>query len=329
MAGIKDVAKLAGVSVSTVSNVLNNKKNVGDETRRRVMEICEELSYYPNAAGKNLKNGDTKTILFNFSDFDRSFYLSIINGISDYAVDNGYDLMICTRKSCERFMRNGMTSGCIILDMRMKTEFIEEVASEKYPVVFLDRVVDHPYIKSIVVNNYAPMVELVQGLVDRGYKRFSFIGGPEATDDNKERYRAFIDVLNKNGLPFSGKNYHSGDFRQKTGYMAAKIMVLSDELPECIVCANDNMAIGAVQALHEAGLRVPEDVAVTGFDNCALAEPLGLTTVDIPNYERGYLAAQYLIENIEGGQERETLKINAKVRWRKTVSKKRADALMK
>lgn len=274
MAGIKDVAKLAGVSVSTVSNVLNNKKNVGDETRRRVMGICEELSYYPNAAGKNLKNGDTKTILFNFSDFDRSFYLSIINGISDYAVDNGYDLMICTRKSCERFMRNGMTSGCIILDMRMKTEFIEEVASEKYPVVFLDRIVDHPYIKSIVVNNYAPMVELVQGLVDRGYKRFSFIGGPEATDDNKERYRAFIDVLNENGLPFSGKNYHSGDFRQKTGYMAAKIMVLSDELPECIVCANDNMAIGAMQALHEAGLRVPEDVAVTGFDNCALAEPL-------------------------------------------------------
>ena len=260
--------------------------------------------------------------MFNFSDFDRSFYLSIINGISDYAVDNGYDLMICTRKSCERFMRNGMTSGCIILDMRMKTEFIEEVASEKYPVVFLDRIVDHPYIKSIVVNNYAPMVELVQGLVDRGYKRFSFIGGPEATDDNKERYRAFIDVLNENGLPFSGKNYHSGDFRQKTGYMAAKIMVLSDELPECIVCANDNMAIGAMQALHEAGLRVPEDVAVTGFDNCALAEPLGLTTVDIPNYERGYLAAQYLIENIEGGQERETLKINAKVRWRKTVSKK-------
>lgn len=219
-------------------------------------------------------------------------------------------------------MRNGMTSGCIILDMRMKTELIEEVANEKYPVVFLDRVVDHPYIKSIVVNNYGPMTELVQGLVDRGYKRFSFIGGPESTDDNKERYRAFIDVLNANGLPFAGKNYHSGDFRQKTGYMAAKIMVLSDELPECIVCANDNMAVGAIQALHEAGIRVPEDVAVTGFDDCALAEPFGLTTVDIPNYERGYLAAQYLIENIEGGQERDTLKINAKVKWRKTVSKK-------
>lgn len=323
MVGIKDVAKRAGVSVSTVSNVLNDKKNVGEATRRRVMEICDEMSYYPNVAGKSLKNRDTKTILFNFSDFDRSFYLNIINGVSDYAVDNGYDLMICTTKSCEKFMRNGMASGCIILDMRMKTEVIKEVADEKYPIILLDRVLEYPFIKSIVVNNYASMAGLVQGVVDRGYKRFSFIGGPEYTEDNKERYQAFTDVLKANNLPFQGKNYHSGDFRQKTGYMAAKIMVLSDEVPECIVCANDNMAIGAIQALTEAGLRVPEDVAVTGFDNCILAEPLGLTTVDIPNYERGYLAAQYLIENIQGRSEWDTLKINAKVRWRKTVGYKK------
>lgn len=323
MAGIKEIAKMAGVSVSTVSNALNDKKNIGEATKQRILEICEEMSYYPSAAGKSLKNKDTKTILFNFSDFDRSFYLSIINGISDYAVDNGYDLMICTTKSCERFMRNGMTSGSIILDMRMKTEVIQDVASEKYPIILLDRTIESPYIKSIVVNNYGPMRELVQGLVDRGYRRFSFIGGPEYTEDNKERYQAFLDVLEENHLPFHGKNYHSGDYRQKTGYMAAKIMVLSDELPECIVCANDNMAIGAMQALGEAGLRVPEDVAVTGFDNCVLAEPMGLTTVDIPNYERGYLAAQYLIENIQGRNERETLRINAKVKWRKTVGQRK------
>ena len=153
----------------------------------------------------------------------------------------------------------------------------------------------------------------------RQYRRFAFIGGPEYTDDNKERYQAFIDVLEKNNIPFLGKNYYSGDYRQKSGYMAAKIMVLSDEVPDCIACANDNMAIGAMRALKEAGYKVPDDVAVTGFDNCVLAEPMGLTTVDVPDYERGYMAAQYLLENIRGNMDTDTLKIGAKVLWRKTV----------
>lgn len=320
MVGIKDIARVAGVSVSTVSNAINGKKNVGEKTRARILKLCEEMSYFPNAAGKNLKNGgDANTILFNFSDFDRSFYLDIINGISDYATDNDFDLMICTKKSCEKFMRSGLTSGCIILDMRMRNDLLVDVANENYPIVLLDRVIDNPYIKSIVVNNYDPMAELVQGVVDRGYRHFAFIGGPENTDDNKDRYRAFMDVMERNHITFLGKNYHSGDYRQKSGYMAAKIMTLSDEVPECIVCANDNMAIGAMRALREAGYRVPDDVAVTGFDNCLLAEPMGLTTVDIPNYERGYLAAQYLIENIRGNREIEPLKISAKVIWRKTV----------
>lgn len=319
MVGIKDIAKAAGVSVSTVSNALNGKKNVGEKTRERILSLCRDMAYFPNAAGQSLKNGDANTILFNFSDFDRNFYLDIINGISDYASDNDYDLMICPKKSCEKFMRSGLTSGCIVLDMGMKNDLIVDVASEDYPIVLLDRIIDNPYTKSIVVNNYDSMAELIQGVVDRGYRRFAFIGGPEYTDDNKERYQAFIDVLEKNNIPFLGKNYYSGDYRQKSGYMAAKIMVLSDEVPDCIACANDNMAIGAMRALKEAGYKVPDDVAVTGFDNCVLAEPMGLTTVDVPDYERGYMAAQYLLENIRGNMDTDTLKIGAKVLWRKTV----------
>ena len=130
-----------------------------------------------------------------------------------------------------------------------------------------------------------------------------------------------MDVLESNHINFSGKNYYSGDYRQKSGYMAAKIMILSDELPDCIICANDNMAIGAMKALKEGGYKVPDDVAVTGFDNSVLAEPMGLTTVDIPDYERGYMAAQYLIENIRGNMDTEPLKISAKVLWRKTVNR--------
>ena len=323
MVGIKDVAKKAGVSVSTVSNVLNGKKNVGEATKNRILQLCEEMSYYPNMAGKTLKSGDNRTILFNFSDFDRSFYLKIINGISDYANSNDFDLIICTKKSCEKYMRSSLTSGCIILDGKMTDDVLQKVAGENYPIIVLDRILENAYIKSIVVNNYDPMCELVQGVIDRGYSRFGFIGGLEHTADHKERYTAFLDVLEKNNLSFDRENYFSGDYREASGYRAAKILMLSDKLPEALICANDNMAIGAMKAFRENGIKVPENVAVTGFDNCDLAEAMGLTTVEIPNYERGYLAAQYLVENINGKENVEPLKISAKVKWRISVSNKK------
>lgn len=322
MVGIKEVAKRAGVSVSTVSNVLNNKKNVGSETKDRILKICEELSYHPNQAGKALKSGKPNTILFNFSDFDRSFYLKIINGISDYVNDNDFDLIICTDKSCEKYMNNSMTSGSIILDMKMQDEVLIRLANENYPIVVLDRIMNNDYIKSVVVNNYEPMYEMMQGVIDRGYRSFGFVGGPEETADNKERYKAFRDALEANHIQFQQKSYFAGNYREKSGFTAAKILMLSRELPDCLVCANDNMAIGAIKAFRENGLRVPEDIAVTGFDNCDLAEVMGLTTVSIPNYERGYIAARYLIENIRGQRNVETFKISAKIIFRSSVGVK-------
>lgn len=319
MVGIKDIAKAAGVSISTVSNVLNGKKNVGEDTKERILQLCKEMSYYPNTIGKTLKSGTSNTILFNFSDFDRSFYLRIIKGISDYVNDNDFDLIICTEKSCEKYMRSNLTSGAIILDAKMKDNVLNGIASERYPIVTLDRITDNAYIKSIVVNNYDPMYEMVQQLVDNGYRRFGFLGGPEHTADNQERYKAFSDVLENNNIVFQRKNYFSGDYREKSGYSAAKIIMLGEELPEILVCANDNMAIGAMKAFRENGIKIPEDIAITGFDNCDLAEAMELTTVAIPNYERGFLAARYLIENVKGRRNVEPFRISAKVKWRNSV----------
>lgn len=322
MAGIKEVAKKAGVSISTVSNVLNNKSNVGKETREKVLRICTELSYKPNSFSRMLKTGKSNTILFNFSDFDRSFYLRIINGVSDYANDNNYDLIICTDKSCEKYMHETITAGSIVLDRRMKDEVLNRVAGEDYPVIVLDRVLDNPYIKSVIVNNYDPMYEMVQGLIHRGYRKFGFIGGHEETADHKERYGAFLDALDANKIAFQHKNYFTGNYREKSGYNVAKIMMLSKDFPDCLVCANDNMAIGAMKAFRENGIRIPQDIAVTGFDNCDLAEAMELTTVSIPNYERGYIAAKYLIEHIRGEKNAEVFKIDAKIIYRGSVGEK-------
>lgn len=319
MIGIKEIAKLAGVSTSTVSNVLNGRKNVGKETRDRILQICSEQGYQPNILGKILKSGKNNTIVFNFSDFDRTFYLKIINGVSDYLIENGYDLIICTNKSSENFMRNSFTSGAISLDGKMTDDFLISTAKSKYPIVLMDRIIDTDYTKSVLIDNYSAMCELVQRLIDRGYKKFGYIGGLGFTLDNKERFSGFIDTLQANGIEFDSKNYFNGNYRVDSGYQGAKIFALSNSLPEVLVCANDDMAFGAMQFLEENHIRVPEDISITGFDDSELADRMGLTTIAIPRYESGYLAAKEIIEMIEGRADTGPLKIGAQIKWRKSV----------
>lgn len=320
MAGIKDVAKAAGVSASTVSNVLNGRSNVGDKTKDRVLQVCEELHYEPNMIGKSLKVGSNRTIMFSFSDFDRMFYLSIIRGISDYVKTKDYDLIICTNKSTDKFMNKAFTNGCILLDRRCSDSVLIKKAEKNYPIIAMDRLMDVPHIKSVVVNNYAAERVLVEGLVQCNYKNYAFLGGLES-EDNKERYRAFRDVLEENGIKFKKENYYDGDYSEKSGYQMARLIMLSEKRPDVLVCANDDMAVGAIRAFKENGVRVPEDIAVCGFDNSQMAREKGITTVDVPNYERGYLAAQYLIEMIEGSDNYDPFLISTTVRWRASTKR--------
>lgn len=319
MVGIKDIALIAGVSVSTVSNVLNGRKNVGKETRERILKICTEQGYHPNIMGKSLKTGRKNTIVFNFSDFDRNFYLKIINGVHDYLKDNDYDLIICTDKSSKNFMRSSFASGAITLDRKLSDEFLQSVSGSNFPIILMDRIIEGKYTKSVIVDNYSVMCELVQGLVDKGFRRFGYIGGLDSTLDNQERFSGFEDTLMKNNIPFDGKNYFHGNYREESGYQAVKIFVLSNSLPEVLVCANDDMAFGAIRALEENNIKVPQDISVTGFDDSALAEMAGLTTVSIPRYESGYLAAKELLEMVEGKEAQEPFKFSAKIMWRNTV----------
>ena len=316
--GVKEIAQAAGVSPSTVSNVLNGRKNVSEETRRRILELCEEQNYTAPRTG-NSSVDKNRTILFDFSDFDRQFYLKIIQGISDCAQANGYDFLICTSNSCKRFMSKKITSGCIMLDVHCPDKLIMDMAAKDYPILAMDRELGQPYIKSLVVNNYAAMCELMEILVERGYRRFAFLAGLNTTD-TQERFQAFSNTLEKYRIPFDRKNYLLGDFRERSGYKAARLLMLSENMPQVLVCANDNMAVGAMRAFREKGISVPQDIAVTGFDGTLIAGELGLTTVDIPNYERGYLAAQQLIALLNGGDDYSTFKIAASVKIRESVA---------
>jgi LacI family transcriptional regulator len=314
---IVDIAQEAGVSISTVSNVINGRKNVGTGTRRRVQQLCEDRNYVPNIMGKSLRGTKTKSILFNFSDFDRSFYLKIIEGINECAKEHDYDLFICTTRSCEKHFHANLTDGAIILDSRMKNEALIRAAHEKYPIIVLDRHIPHPFIKSVVVNNYDPMKKMVQSLIDAGCTRFAFVAGLEHTDDTRERRTAFLDAVAKNGLVFAENAYFTGDYREASGYRAAQTLIKQNRLPHALVCANDNMAFGAMKALNEYHIPVGAGgIAVTGFDDTEAAENAGLTTIAIPNYERGYRAAEALIARITGRNDNSPATIQARIKWR-------------
>lgn len=314
MIGVKEIASIAGVSPATVSNALNGKANISEETKERILAICNEKGYNPNLYAKNLKTRNPKTILFTFSDFDRTFYLDIIHGIHDYVESHDYDLLICTGRSCEKYMDPFITSGCIALDGKLDSTILDRHANRNYPIVILDRIIDNSHIKSILVNNYAPMHSMISGLIGAGYRRFSFLGGMENTSDNKERYQAFLDALNENGIRFTRDRYISGNWHEESGRRAAQILLLTMPRPEVLVCANDNMALGAIEVFKDNGLIVGKDILVTGFDNNSIACYNGITTIDIPDYERGYLAAQALVGNIESGEmNSEVFRINAKI----------------
>lgn len=321
MVRIKEIAKLANVSVSTVSNVLNGRKNVGEATRDKILRIGAELGYDFNKVKKSTESVQSKTVVFIFSDFDREFYLKIINGISDCLTENGYDLIICTNKSSSTFMKSSFASGIISLDGSMTDEAFASVAKPDLPVVLMDRILDHKHVnaKSVIVDNYPAMCELVQTLVDKGFRRFGFLGGLEFTLDNKERYSAFCDTLANNHITFDRRNYFYGNYREESGYQAAKIIILGGDLPEVLVCASDSMALGAIKAFEENGIRVPEDISVTGFDGSDAAAIAELTTISIPRYESGYLAARELLDMIKGTADLGPFKISTELKWRKSA----------
>jgi LacI family transcriptional regulator len=321
LTGIKDIAEAAGVSIATVSNVINGKPNVSEEMREKILNICREMDYQPNLAAKASKIGPPRTLLFVFSDFDREFYLQVIKGIHDYTDSRGFDLLICSGHSCEKFMVKNLTCGCIILDRRVKNDAILKKASEQYPIIVLDRVLDSPYVKSVTVNNYVGMSELMEEMAEKGYKNFDYISGIKNTLDDQERFRAFQDVLAEHSLPYSMDNVFVGDYTEKSGYQAAKIIMLSESLPQAVVCANDLMAYGAMRAFREFNLRIPEDIAVTGFDDGPQSERLGLTTVAVPDYERGYLSAQHLINCINNNANYNPATIAVHVVWRGSSDK--------
>lgn len=311
---ISDVAKLAGVSKKTVSRVINDEDNVTDSTRRKVMSAVEELNYVPSIQAISLAKGRANCIGMLLPHLTWSPILDILRGVTDVVEPSNYALilynMIRSEESVHNFtnrmIRTKQIDGLIVLTPPGMLEYLTELYLKGLPMILIDDHGYNPDFSSIVTTNFEGGYVATKHLLDTGRQRVAFINGPKDYGCNQERLAGYMQALNDDGLGIdSNLIYEDGDYTDvgdRGGMVAIKSFLTNGVEFDAVFATNDMMAIGAMSALTKAGLKVPEDVAVVGFDNIpstAHTTPT-LSTVYQPLYEMGQTAAQVLIDALHG-----------------------------
>ncbi|SHH56960.1 LacI family DNA-binding transcriptional regulator [Thermosipho atlanticus] len=300
---IKEVAKKAGVSISTVSRVLNNSAPVSEKLRRKVEKAIEELGYYPSHLAKSLRKGETGTIGFILPDITNPFFANIVRGAEDYLRNEGYNLILCNSDQNQmqeiellKVLISKNIDGLLFTGTGSSNPLLLEKIQHGLKVVFLDRIIQGINSSYVIIDNKKGMNLLLDYLIGKGHKNFVFINGNKETFSARIRYETFVKRIRTENLKF--KHYFT-EFSYEAGYSKAKKL---KELPDVILCGNDLIAYGVIDALEEKGYKVPEDVSVTGFDDIPFSKHFKppLTTVYQPMYEMGKKAAELLLKIIKG-----------------------------
>ncbi len=314
MATIKDVARKAGVSVTTVSRAFNNYLDISSETRARILEVAHELEYVPNAVAQHLVTRKGKLLGVFMEDranagLTHPFFIEVLNGFRKVIGELGYDLLVFANvqeeKSAWNYVQRARqrgVDGILLCGILQDDPALPLLTQSGIPTVAIDLPLEGENIGWVTSDNAQAMISLVTWLKDCGYTRIAHVYGQLDTYTGRERYTAFYEAMRLKGFEIMPKWWRDGDFMLQGGYEAAEAIIKSsDEIPEIFCCASDMMAIGVMQYLHASQLRVPEDVSVLGFDDIQLASKLSpaLTTIRQEKEDLGHEAALMLIDIIE------------------------------
>lgn len=305
---MRDVAEQAGVSLSTVSHVINETRYVSAVVRQRVLAAMEALDYRPNELARSLRRGQTNTIGLILPDSSNPYFAEIGQAIEVTAFERGYSVILCntsgdlTREELYvDVLRNKQVDGIIFVAAGDRSESVRELLRRNYPVVLVDRSLKGVELDAVFINNYDGGCQAIQHLIDLGHERIGCITGPHNLTPSAERITGYLDTLEANDLPRDEALIVSGDFRPNSGYQAATALLKSSRPPTAIFACNDLMALGVMRAATTLGLRVPDDLSIVGFDNIELASYTipPLTTVSQPSNEMARTGVQMLIHRIE------------------------------
>ena len=303
---MKNVAKLANVSIATVSRVFNGSDTVADETRKKVMAAVKELDYHPNVLARQLRRMETKTIVVIVPDITNTFFSQVLRGIETIARRNGYRVLlgdtendITIEHEYLKALYEKYADGLILLTAGMGRNTIESLA-EKYPVVLACEYLESTNVPTVSIDNISAARKAAEHLIKLGHKRIAHITGPMNVILSRDRLKGYKQAMKTYGLEVDPLLIIEGDFYYKTGYNLMLKLMSIDNPPTAIFAANDEMAIGAIKAVKANNLKVPEDIAVVGFDDIEIAsmyEP-SLTTISQPRYEIGQKAMELFIKTI-------------------------------
>jgi LacI family transcriptional regulator len=308
---IRDVAERAGVSISTVSRVLNNTCAVNEEKRRQVFKAADELGYTPNPAARSLLGKKTGGIGVVLPFVSAEFFSDFLTGLDQEAQGSGFFLVVSTShrhsdefESAMQAMRRRV-DGMIVMAPELTDNQPQIVATGRGPVVFVNTYIADESLSVLNFDNYGGSLELTRHLLSRGHRRIAIIKGPASARDAQERVRGYRDAMMEAGITDLSDLEVDGEYTQEAGYRATEIILQKDPRPTAIVAANDYCAMGALGALNEAGVSVPDQMAVGGFDGITSSQftQPALTTVQVPIRDIGKHAIRRLVAIIEGSEE--------------------------
>ena len=325
---IKDIAKLANVSHTTVSRALNNSPLINEETKSKIKAIAEELHYVPNYSAKSLVLDKSYTIGLFFSSIIQStspsFFYETIRGINT-VIEEKYNLVVRGVNSYRDYstINNKRFDGIILMSQSDNDNaFIYHVIKQEIPLIILDREVEEKNLINVLSDDEEGTFKAVEHLIQNGHKDIAIIEGKLKFKSAKKRKDGFLKALIKYKLPINSEFMVEGSYDMKSGYEGMKRLLNLPKRPSAVFCSNDDMAIGAIKAIFDKGLRIPEDISIVGFDDREFSEYTtpSLTTVKRPIEEISIIAGKKLLEVINGKKyEGEKIYIKTKLILRDSV----------
>lgn len=315
---IKDVAKKAGVSPSTVSRVLSNHPRISIETSKKVKEIMVQLGYHPNIMAKSLVSKTTNSICIMLPKsaeelFSNYFFMELIRGIVTQASKLGYDILISSGANekeeveCVSRLLNGRrVDGVILLYSRKDDPVVRFLEENGHPFVLIGRSEHYPDCLSVDNDNVQASYDATKHLISLGHERIGFVSGPPDLVVSRDRLKGYVSALNDSGLEMRPEWIVEGEFLQESGYRAMSFFMNLPNRPTAIVVIDDVVAFGVLRGLHELKYKVPEDLCLVSFNNIPIAElsTPPLSSIDIGIYNLGYTASQVLIQAIQNNNDK-------------------------
>ncbi|PWJ95993.1 LacI family transcriptional regulator [Oceanotoga teriensis] len=307
MSKIQDVANLAGVSVATVSRVLNNSPKVSAKTRLNVINAVKELNYEPNLLGRNLRRSETKMILVLLQNISNPFYSKVIKGMEDYGHKNNYNVMFCnTDSNIERekkyldLLKNKLVDGVIFMAPEIDIYTMNTIG-KNYPLIQCCEYLENSQISRVSIDNEKAAFEAVEYLIKNGHKKIGLINSKKPHQSSKDREKGYRRALYENNIQIDESLIRYESYGFKGGINAIKSFVDEKKVPDALFTVSDIIAIGAIKALKSFNFNVPDDISIIGFDNLSISsmyDPI-LSTVSQPRYELGNKAMELIIEIIK------------------------------